>query len=322
MKTLVIADVRKGTIRKSTWEVLSEACRLSSDVEVALIGHSISDDEAQKAAHFGALKIHVVDQPEFQTYVNTPFIHAAKTIVESVNPRLVILPTSESIKDFVPGLAQKTGASAITDCCKIEIKGDAIQIERPLMAAKVRSSMETSHSRVILTVRAGSFDVSEPDTSKTAEVVKVSVEIPELKQVLKEVLSAASGKLSLDEADIVIAAGRGCKDEAGIKLIEELADVLGAAVGSTRAVVESGLVSATLQIGQTGKVINPTLYIGCGVSGAVQHTAGMGNSKVIVAINKDSEAPIFNIADYGLVGDLFQVVPVLIQAVKELKAGN
>ena len=138
-------------------------------------------------------------------------------------------------------------------------------------------------------------------------------------QVFKELITVASDRVSLDDASIVIGAGRGVKDEAGFELIETLADALGAAVGSTRALVESGLTPATLQVGQTGKVVTPDLYIACGISGAVQHTAGMSNSKVIVAINKDSEAPIFNIADYGLVGDLFKVIPLLTEAVKELK---
>ncbi len=325
MKILVFADQKKGKLKKSSFEVLSEAVRLASacgaEVHAALLGSGVKE-QAGVLAHYGAKTVHIVDRPELATYINTPFVTAAAAVIEAVKPRVVLFPTSEGIKDYIPALVQKLDGAGITDCCKIKWTGDGVEIERPLMAAKARSTMESSHSLILLTCRAGSFDTNEPNPAAVAEIVEHAATFTDLKQIFKEVLAANTGKISLDEADIVVAAGRGVRDAEGLKLLEELADVLGAALGSTRAVVESGLVSATLQIGQTGKVINPTLYIGCGVSGAVQHTAGMGNSKVIVAINKDSEAPIFNIADYGLVGDLFKVVPLLIEAVKELKKNS
>jgi len=325
-KIIVIADAKAGKIKKGSYEVLSEASRIakasSATVEAVLVGANIAS-EAQNLAHYGASKVYVVENDIFESYLNTPVISAVKAAIDAAGgARLIMTPSCETSKDYIPGLVAELDACGILDCSKVSWEGDSIKIERPLMAAKARSEMETQHPQVVLTIRSGSFDTADADTSATAEVVNVDYQAPSLKQVFKELISVSSDRVSLDDADVVVSAGRGVKDADGFALIEKLADSLGAAIGSTRALVESGVTPATLQVGQTGKVVTPDLYFAVGISGAVQHTAGMSNSKVIVAINKDPEAPIFNIADYGLVGDLFKIVPPLIEAIEEVKKNS
>jgi len=321
-KILVIADQKQNKIRKSTFEALSEGRKLcdsrGAELECVILGTAVSGLVASLAA-YGTDRVYTVENPIFENYLNPAWVNALKGVIETSAPGLVLTPTCESSKDFMPGLVAAVNGCGIMDCSSLIWEGDKIIVDRPLMAAKARSRVESAHPLVLLTLRAGSFDTIEPDSSKACEKIEVPFEAPSMLQVFKELITVASDRVSLDDASIVIGAGRGVKDEAGFELIETLADALGAAVGSTRALVESGLTPATLQVGQTGKVVTPDLYIACGISGAVQHTAGMSNSKVIVAINKDSEAPIFNIADYGLVGDLFKVIPLLTEAVKELK---
>lgn len=320
---LVIADQKKNKIKKSTLEVISEGARLAKKHNMKLVAAVVGTDiaeEAKSLGHYGASKVYVAEHESYGQYLNPPFINAYAKIIEEVAPKLVLAPTSEGVKDFLPGLVAKTGAAGIMDCSEVLIEGDTVKVNRPLMAAKAKSTVESSANLVLLSIRSGSFDRNEADESLSTEIVKVDVEVPDIKQVFKELLAVASDRVSLDEASVVVTAGRGVKDADGVALVEKLADAFGGAVGATRALTEQGIAPATLQIGQTGKVVTPELYIACGVSGAVQHTAGMANSKVIVAINKDSEAPIFNIADYGLVGDLFVIVPKLIEAVKEYKS--
>lgn len=320
---LVIADQKNNRIKKSTLEVISEAARLaekhSMQLVAAVAGTQIAQ-EAELLGHYGASKVYVAENEMFGQYLNPPFVAAFAEIIEQVKPKLVLAPTSEGVKDFLPGLVARTGAAGIMDCSEVMLEGDTVKVNRPLMAAKAKSTVQSNADLVLLSIRSGSFNRSEPDKSKSAQIVKIDVTVPDIKQVFKELLAVASDRVSLDEASVVVTAGRGVKDADGVALIEKLADAFGGAVGATRALTEQGIAPATLQIGQTGKVVTPELYIACGVSGAVQHTAGMANSKVIVAINKDAEAPIFNIADYGLVGDLFVIVPKLIEAVKEYRS--
>lgn len=322
-KILVIADQKDNKIKKSTFEVISEAKKLAdssgSALEAVILGEAIAE-EAKVLAHYGVSKVYTIESSMFKNYLNRPYIDGLKKVIEQSSPKLVLVPTSESVKDYLPGLVGATGACGIMDCSSVSLDGGKIQIERPLMAAKAVSKMESTDDLVILSIRSGSFDAVEADASLSCDIESVELGAVDIKAVFKELISAQSDRVSLDDANVVIACGRGVKDKAGFELVEKLADVFGAAVGSTRALVENGIAEPSLQVGQTGKVVSPDLYIAIGISGAVQHTAGMSNSKVIVAINKDEEAPIFSLSDYGLVGDLFDIVPKLTEAVKELKA--
>ncbi|PCJ18425.1 MAG: electron transfer flavoprotein subunit alpha [Candidatus Cloacimonadota bacterium] len=322
-KILVIADQKQNKLKKSTLEVLSEAKKLADKsglaLEAVILGEAIAD-EAKVLAHYGVSKVYTIENSIFKNYLNQPYIDGIKKAIEASSPRLVLVPTCESVKDYLPGLVGATNACGIMDCSSVDIDGNTVSIERPLMAAKAVSKMQSSDDLIILSIRSGSFDAVEADTSLSCDIESIDLGTLDIKAIFKELISAQSDRVSLDDASVVVACGRGVKDKAGFELIEKLADVFGAAVGSTRALVENGVAEASLQVGQTGKVVSPDLYIAIGISGAVQHTAGMSNSKVIVAINKDEEAPIFALADYGLVGDLFDIVPKLTEAVKELKS--
>ncbi|MDX1438859.1 MAG: electron transfer flavoprotein subunit alpha/FixB family protein, partial [Rubricoccaceae bacterium] len=228
-------------------------------------------------------------------------------------------PSSEGVKDILGALAVRVGANVLPDVASFEIKDGEVEALRPVMAAKFMARVRASSRLVFVSVRAGSYEAVEAPTEADVEEVAFSFDEGALRQTLREVVGAAAGEVDLSDASVVVAAGRGVKDETGKQLVEELADVLGAAIGSSRAVVESGMFPATAQIGQTGKVVSPDLYIGVGISGAIQHVAGMANSRVIVAVNTNPDAPIFDIATYGIVGDLYKVLPLLIEEIRKAK---
>ena len=198
------------------------------------------------------------------------------------------------------------------------LQGDQIEVYRPAITNKVMQRVKVNIERLVAVVRAGAFEATEGITG-TENVVKLSPPAPDLKAVIKELVSDASGDIDLADADIVISVGRGAKDQAGIDLVKELANDLAAGFGSSRAMVDGGFMPHGKQVGQTGKIVAPNLYMAFGISGAIQHLAGMNGSKVILAVNKDPEAPIFNVADYGIVGDLFEVVPILREEIKKIR---
>lgn len=320
---LVHIATSEGKIKRSALEVLSRSREVAEanglSLEAVIIDEKASSF-SEEVKKFGPSKIYLVEDQVFKNALNTPVIQALSQVIELSKPKLVTLASTEATKDVIGAVATKLGAAAIPDVATFELTNGKVTTTRPVMAAKVLANTESDADTVLVTVRSGSYDVSE--SAGDAEIVKVDFSFDEsnLRQILKEVLSSSGDKIDLSEAEVVVAGGRGLKDENGRKLIEELADVLGAAIGASRAVTESGLFPATLQIGQTGKVVSPQLYFAVGISGAIQHVAGMANSKVIVAINKDPDAPIFQYATYGLVGDLFKILPLLIDEIKKIKA--
>ena len=319
---LTYISVNNGKIKRSSLEVLSRCNELAAaggHESAALVVDADASSYAEQLKNYGPSKIYLVKDPIFKNHLNTPLLGALSTVYEKVKPSVFAFASTEGSKDILGALAANKNAASLPDMAEFELSGSGVKGKRPVMAAKIISSVESPEFPVFLTVRSGSYDVTENATEPTVETIDFSFDESDLKITLKEIISASSDKIDLSEAEVVIAAGRGVKDEEGRNLISELASVLNAGIGASRALTEAGDYDPSLQIGQTGKVVSPQLYIGIGISGAIQHVAGMANSKVIVAINKDPDAPIFEIADYGLVGDLYKVLPPFIEELKKIK---
>jgi electron transfer flavoprotein alpha subunit len=319
--------VQNGKPTRSSLEVLSRAREVARARGADLAAAVLAPDAAAHAdelGRYGAATVYAVADPVFKTHLNTPVLAAMEAVTAQAQPEVVVFPSTEGVKDVLGALAVRTGGAVLPDVARFEVAADgAVEALRPVMAAKFLARVRAEGKPVLVSVRAGSYEASESPVEAKVEVVSVvgTQHAASLLQGprLREVVGAAAGAVDLADARVVVAAGRGVKDEAAKKLVEELAGVLGAAIGASRAVVESGLFPATAQIGQTGKVVSPDLYVGVGISGAIQHVAGMANSRVIVAVNANPDAPIFDVATYGIVGDLYKVLPPLIAALKEQK---
>jgi electron transfer flavoprotein alpha subunit len=271
-------------------------------------------------AHYGADKVLVGDNEIFKNYSAEGYTKTIVAVAKNVDPEIILLPASSFGKDLGPRLAAHLNVGLATDCVKLKLENGTLHAMRPMYAGKILAEHQLLASPQIASLRPNNFPVLPPDTSKTAAVESITIPLSagDLKAVVKEFISGEGGKIELTEADIIVSGGRGMKGQENYKILEELADVLGAAVGASRSAVDAGWRPHSDQVGQTGKTVSPNLYIACGISGAIQHLAGMSSSKCIVAINKDPEAPIFQRADYGIVGDLFEVVPKLTEELKKI----
>lgn len=321
---LVIAEHKDGKIKKVTFEILSTlqdiAKNLGVNLDAALIGDNVSG-LADELAQYGAQKVYVAEDPKLKDYNTELYTAAAAKIVETAKPSFIFSGATIAGKDLIPRLAARLKTGLLSDCTGIELSADKkIVARRFVYSGKAIIEAVANGETQIFTIRPNVFSVKEGDATKKAEVVKVDAGIAGItpKARIREIIKGQSERPDLTEAAIIVSGGRGMKAKENFKILEELADVLGAAVGASRAAVDSGYADPSQQVGQTGKTVNPNLYIACGISGAIQHLAGMRTSKVIVAINKDPEAPIFKVADYGIVGDLFQVVPELTKEFKKL----
>jgi electron transfer flavoprotein alpha subunit len=315
--------ISDGKIKRSSLEVLSHCKTLADNgghtVEAVIIDKDASS-YVEGVKKYGASKIYVVEDPIFKNHINTPLLKALVRVMETASPYVFAFASTEGTKDVLGALAANQQAAVLSDVSSFELIEDGIKAKRPVMAAKILANNEAKGDKILVSVRSGSYDLAENETEAEVVPVEFSLNEGELRTTLKEIISASGDTVDLNEADSIVAAGRGVKDEEGQNLIAELADVLNAGIGASRALTESGMYDPSLQIGQTGKVVSPQLYIAVGISGAIQHVAGMANSKVIVAINKDADAPIFEIADYGIVGDLYKVLPPFIDELKKIKA--
>jgi electron transfer flavoprotein alpha subunit len=318
---LVYISTTGGKIKRSSLEVLSHsrAQAAKNGLELAaVVLDSNATSFTETLQKYGAKTIYTVSNPIFKSHLNAPVTQALLQIIDKAKPRVFACASTEGTKDVLGALAAKTGGATLPDVANFEVSADGVSALRPVMAAKILSQNNASGELILISVRSGSYDASEsPVVSQTVDVEFSPADFP---AVLREVISSAGDKVDLSEATVVVAAGRGIKDDEGKKLVEDLANALGAAIGASRAVVENGMFPATAQIGQTGKVVSPELYFAVGISGAVQHTAGMSNSKVIVAINKDGDAPIFQMSSYGLVGDLYKILPLLTEEIRKVKS--
>lgn len=314
--------ISDGKIKRSSLEVLSRSKAIADanglDCEAVIIDANASTF-TDSVKQYGASKIYVVEDPIFAQHRNTPLLSALSKVMEQAKPNVVAFASTEGTKDILGALAANQNAGVVADASSFDVTGDGVSAKRPVMAAKIMGNVEVSGDTVLVSVRSGSYDLVESPTTAEVANVDFSMDESDLKAKLREIISATGDTIDLNEADSIVAAGRGVKDEEAKNLISELASVLNAGIGASRALTEAGVYDPSLQIGQTGKVVSPQLYIAVGISGAIQHVAGMANSKVIVAINKDPDAPIFEVADYGIVGDLYKVLPPFIEELKKIR---
>ena len=313
-------------------------------------------DEAKWAAELGAYGVDTVwsaTDVAFKEHNNQALLSAvqsahAQATDQGAKPSVVAMASTEGVKDILGALSMRLGASVVADVSEFGVvtEGDGVQLTatRPVMASKANTHVRAQAQHVMVSVRSGSYGIlengvlengknqngeNENGENKNAkplnhqpviiEPLKIELADSKLQTQIREIITAAADTIDLNEAEAIVAAGRGVKDEAAKALIAELAGVLNAGIGASRALTEAGMYDPSVQIGQTGKVVSPQLYIAVGISGAIQHVAGITNSKVIVAVNKDADAPIFEVADYGIVGDLYEVLPALIAEIKRVK---
>lgn len=328
---LVYAECRDGALRRVALEALGAARRLAGEdgaVHAVLACSSGAAEEAAALLARGADVVHIADDPALRAYAPEAYIAALGAAMTAVRPDALLLGHTATGRELAPRVAAAFGAGHIADVTAIEPSHDGgdVGFIRPLYAGKAfeRRSFVPGHPWII-TVRPNNFPAAEPGGAggKGAGTVKaLPFTVPKLYTAVRGIVRRTSGQIDLAEADVVVSGGRGVRSSAGFEPLYELAAALGGAVGASRAACDAGYCDYALQIGQTGKVVTPQLYIACGISGAIQHLAGMSQSRVIVAINKDPDAPIFSVADYGIVGDLFEVVPLLTAEYKRSSAAG
>jgi len=321
---LTFAEQGEGKIRRSSLEVVSEARRLASSlgatVSTVVIGPG-SEALAGELAAYGADEVRVFGDEALAAYATESWSRALARAIDEAKPSVVLLPFTSLGKDLAPRAAAKAGAGLASDCVALEVRDGRLVARRPMYAGKAYATVSWAGEPQMATLRPNVFPLGAPNTSRKALVVKATVDAAARAKVTA-VRATAQGKVQLTEAQIIVSGGRGLKGPENFHLVESLADALGGAVGASRAVVDAGWVDHQMQVGQTGKTVSPSLYVACGISGAIQHLAGMSSSKYIVAINKDKDAPIFKVADYGILGDVFDVLPKLTEAAKAHSASR
>ncbi|HSL89595.1 MAG TPA: electron transfer flavoprotein subunit alpha/FixB family protein [Ignavibacteriaceae bacterium] len=320
-KVLVVLEQREKIIKKSGFEALTVAVGLAkqfnTEVEAVIAGGEISN--LADVGKYGVSKITHLKSFEFENYSSSGYNDSISDYAKEVNAEFIILPNTAMGKDLAPRLAVRLNAGCIMDSIDYEIKNGEVTLTRPVYAGKALIKVKFKSQIKVFTIRPNVFKAIKNDSGSPSDISVREVTSPNLKTRVTS-FKKSDGKLDVAEAEIIVSGGRGLKGPENFHLIEELADSLGAAVGASRAVVDAGWRPHREQVGQTGKTVSPSLYIACGISGAIQHLAGMSTSKFIVAINKDKDAPIFNAADYGIAGDVFEIVPKLTEEIKKLKS--
>ncbi|MDZ4834771.1 MAG: electron transfer flavoprotein subunit alpha/FixB family protein [Candidatus Melainabacteria bacterium] len=318
---LVFIEQRNGQIRKASLEALCEAQKHEAlsggKVSAVIIGENIKA-LADQVGKYKPSKIILVDGPEFGAYSAEAYTAALAEAVQKVSPKFVFAAQTSMAKDFLPRAAARCDAPVISDVMSFVVDGDKLGPVRPMYSGKCFGQYEINSPLAFITVRPNVFPIAEEDAAFKPEIEELAVKPENIRAKVVETHKAEGQKVELSEASIVVAGGRGIKGPENWGVLQDLCDVLGAALAASRAVVDAGWIDHQHQVGQTGKVVSPQLYIACGISGAIQHLAGMSSSKIIVAINKDPEAPIFKHATYGVVGDLMEVIPKLTAEVKAL----
>ncbi|HEY2980358.1 MAG TPA: electron transfer flavoprotein subunit alpha/FixB family protein [Anaerolineales bacterium] len=333
MKSLVYIDHFKGEVQPASWEALGLAKSLGS-ASAVIFGAGV-DALIKSAFEFGADEVLVADDAALTDYRAEPFAATLAALVSASSPDLILLPTTARTRELAAMVAVDLQAGGITDVTALDAKGDQLVATRPIYEGKLFEKVVVSGKPQLMTVRGRAFPKPEPQSGRTGTITKVAAKTEAVTKV--EGYAATESKVNLTDSSVVVSGGRGVSNnpslqppagmdekqaelwraQQGFALIGELASVLGGAVGASRAAVDAGYVPYANQVGQTGKTVAPNLYIACGISGAIQHIAGIRSAKIVVAINKDPDAPIFKVARYGVVGDLFQIVPALTQALRK-----
>ena len=324
IKVLVFAEIRDGeNLTKSTREALGLGRRLVGDSGggelAAVLPVQSAGNLPQSLAAWGADLVLVAESAEFGNYSPGGFAASVAAAVESVQPAAIIVGGTVHGKDLAPRLSARLGVPAATDCIAAELEDDKIYALRPAYGGKVQMKVSFNKSPAVLCIRPNVFETAAEDASRSARIesLQISLSDKDLAVRITAGEKTTGERPDVAEADIVVSGGRGMKESENFRLLEQLAQALGAGIGASRAAVDSGWRPHGDQVGQTGKFVSPTLYVACGISGAVQHLAGMIGSKVIVAINKDPDASIFKVASYGIVGDVFEVVPAIVEELKK-----
>lgn len=321
---LVVAEHQGGKLRSATLPTITfgkkAADLLGGELHVAVLGHDI-DGIVEEVAKYGADKVHYANDPALQDFLAETFAPVIAQVAESVDAEIVAAASSAQGTDFLPRVAAALDAGMVTNAIDVWEEGESVRFKRPMLSGSVLEIVEVATARKVAGVRTTDFDdASEADGASPVESVAVSVDAGGATFEGMELVK--SERPELTDADVVISGGRGLKSADAFEMLEELADLFGGAVGASRAAVDSGYAPTDWQIGQTGKVVAPSLYVAIAISGAIQHLSGMKGSKTIVAINTDPEAPIFEVADYGIVDDAFDVVPELTKKLKDLGVGE
>lgn len=322
---LVFIEQRGGKINPASFQLLALATDLATttggQAEACVVGQNVSA-LANDIAAYGAKKIYLADDAELALYRAGAYTTALCGVITQADPKVVLIPTTFMGRDLASRVAAREQAALAIDCTEVALDGDALLVGKPMYAGKFSAKFRLSGSHLqVATVRTNAYGAPEPQVGASAEMVTVAVSLSETdkRMIVKEVVSTSAGVKDVTEGDVVVSGGRSLKTEENFKIIFELAEALDGAVGASRAACDAGYQPHSRQVGLTGKVVTPRLYIACGIDGAIQHLAGMRGSKVIVAINTKKEAPIFKVANYGCVMDLFKLVPLLTQEFHRLK---
>ena len=325
----VFIEVVRGKIKGVSLELLGQGRKMADDLGeklVAIIPGNEIEDFAKMAIHYGADEAIVVDQKELKDYSTDGYTKAMCTLIKKYNPAVLLIGATNNGRDLGPRVSSRMQTGLTADCTELGVDSETrlVKWTRPAFGGNLMATILCpDHRPQIGTVRPGVFKKPEEDTGRKGEIIHETVEFgpDEIRTRIVEVITEAGGAdVNLEEAEIIVSGGRGVGGPEGFEVLKELADEIGAQIGASRAAVDSGWFSSLHQVGQTGKSVGPKIYIACGISGAIQHVAGMSSSDVIIAINKDPDAPIFNIADYGIVGDLFEIIPELTKRIRSSKA--
>lgn len=320
-KILAILEQRDNKLKRSAFEVVSTAVKLAGDLklesEALVVGNDI--ENLSEVGKYGITNIVHFRNSQLANYSTSAYTKIVSDYAGAAGVSYLILAGTSLGKDLAPHISGKLNAGCLMDCISLDSSSGEVIATRPIYAGKALIDVKLKSAVKVLVLRPNVFKPEIRDENASVNVETKDVESPDLSTRVTEI-KKSEGKLDVAEADIIVSGGRGLKAPENFHLVEELADALGAAVGASRAVVDAGWRDHREQVGQTGKTVSPTLYVACGISGAIQHLAGMSSSKYIVAINKDKDAPIFSVADYGIAGDIFEILPALTEEIKKVKS--